>query len=202
MPKLTGGTTLAEHRAATRKAMMNAFARQLRERGWQEVRLQKAAEEAGVARTAVYSCFPGKTALLLAWSEREMDRFMTLAERELAGRGDPVDRLQILVELVLTEFSLQRGAGASVAAMLPPKDRAKFFEHVAPPAALVGRLLTDGMDQGVFTHADPAVTGQFIMACLETQRSALPAGDRVDAAVARTLPFVMGALGVVDADAG
>ncbi|MFE0206906.1 TetR/AcrR family transcriptional regulator [Streptomyces sp. NPDC058985] len=195
-PKLTGGATLAEHKAATREAMIDAFADLLREAGWQDLKLQEVAKRVGVARTAVYNYFPDKTALLLAWSEREMARFMTLAERELGERTDPVDRLQILIKLVLTEFSFQRGAGASVAAMLPLEDRAAFFEHVAPLAALVNSLLEDGMNEGVFVRADPAVTGQMIMACLETQRTALLTGDKVHTAVARTLPFVMRALGV------
>ncbi|MCX5205942.1 TetR/AcrR family transcriptional regulator [Streptomyces sp. NBC_00237] len=142
-PKLTGGATLAEHKAATREAMIDAFAALLHEAGWQDLKLQDVARQAGVARTAVYNYFPDKTALLLAWSQREMARFMTLAERELAARTDPVDRLQILIKLVLTEFSFQRGAGASVAPLLPPGDRAAFFEHVAPLAALVGGLLDD-----------------------------------------------------------
>ncbi|MFD4158303.1 hypothetical protein ACFWR4_36795 [Streptomyces hydrogenans] len=78
-----------------------------------------------------------------------MTRFMALAERT-----DPVDPLQNLIELVLSEFSFQRGAGASVAAMLPPEDRAAFFERVAPLASLVGGLLEDGMDEGVVVRAE------------------------------------------------
>ncbi|MFE3431161.1 TetR/AcrR family transcriptional regulator [Streptomyces sp. NPDC059171] len=195
-PKLTGGATLAEHRAATREAMIDAFAALLREVGWQDLKLQEVAKQVGVARTAVYNYFPDRTALLLAWSGREMSRFMALAERELADRTDPVDRLQILVKLVLTEFALESGTGASVAAMLPPEDRARFLEHVAPLAALVGGLLEDGMREGVFVRADTAATGQMVMACLETQRTALLAGDKVHTAVQRTLPFVMRALGV------
>ncbi|GAA4697358.1 transcriptional regulator, TetR family [Promicromonospora umidemergens] len=194
-PKLTGGATLAEHKAATREAMIDAFAVLLREVGWQDLKLQEVARSVGVARTAVYNYFPDRTALLLAWSEREMARFMELAERELSDRSDPVDRLQILAKLVLTEFSLQRGAGASVAATLPPGDRAAFFEHVAPLAALVEDLLVHGMDEGVFARADPAVTGQFIMACLETRRTALLAGEKVHTAVEQAVPFVMRALG-------
>ncbi len=121
MPKLTGGTTLAEHKAATRDAMLDAFAVELHQRPWQDLKLQTIAERAGVARTAVYNYFPDRTTLLLAWSEREMTRFMALAARELADRTDPVDRLQVLVKLVLIEFSLQRGVAASVASMLAPR---------------------------------------------------------------------------------
>jgi AcrR family transcriptional regulator len=194
-PKLTGGATLVEHKAATYEAMIDAFADLLDQVGWQAMKLQDVAKTVGVARTAVYNYFPDKTALLLAWSEREMDRFMTLADRELTDRVDPVDRLQILVKLVLTEFSLHRGGGASVAAVLPQKDRAAFLEHVAPLAKLVTDLLNDGMEQGVFVRSDPDVTGQFIMACLETQRPALQTGRKVHAAVAQTLPFLLGALG-------
>ncbi|CAM2992830.1 TetR/AcrR family transcriptional regulator [Prescottella defluvii] len=194
MPKLTGGATLAEHKAATREAMLDAFAVELHEKAWQDLKLQSIAEKAGVARTAVYNYFPDKTALLLAWSEREMTRFIALAHRELGDRTDPVDRLQVLIKLVLIEFSLQRVAGASVAAVLPPEDRAEFFAHIAPLAELVEQLLQDGMDAGAFAVADPAATGQLVMACLESQRPALIAGDRTDAAVARTLPFVLRAL--------
>ncbi|MFB7583546.1 MULTISPECIES: hypothetical protein [Streptomyces] len=35
-PKLTGGATLAEHKAAPRETMIDAFAELLREAGWQD----------------------------------------------------------------------------------------------------------------------------------------------------------------------
>lgn len=196
MPKLTGGSTLAEHKSATREAMLDAFAVELHEKAWQDLKLQAIAEKVGVARTAVYNYFPDKTALLLAWSEREMTRFMALAGRELADRTDPVDRLQVLIKLVLIEFSLQRGVGASVASVLPPEDRDTFFAHIAPLARLVEELLSDGMERGAFVDAEPVATGHLVMACLEAQRPGLNAGGRTDAAVARTVPFVLRALGV------
>ncbi|EME23077.1 TetR/AcrR family transcriptional regulator [Rhodococcus triatomae] len=196
MPKLTAGSTLAEHKAATREAMLDAFAVELHERPWQDLKLQTIAETVGVARTAVYNYFPDKTTLLLAWSERQMTRFMALAERELADRTDPVDRLQVLVKLVLIEFSLQRGVTVSVASMLPPEDRQQFFAHLEPLAELVEDLLLDGIDQGVFADADPAATRQLIMACLDSQRPDLVAGGRVEVSVANTVPFILRALGM------
>ncbi len=123
MPKLTGGTTLAEHKAATRDAMLDAFAVELHQRPWQDLKLQTIAERAGVARTAVYNYFPDRTTLLLAWSEREMTRFMALAARELADRTDPVDRLQVLVKLVLIEFSCS--------AVSPPPSRRCSHPRIA-----------------------------------------------------------------------
>ena len=194
MPKLTGGATVAEHRAATRDAMLDAFAVEFHAKGWQDVKLPTIAEKVGVARTAVYNYFPDKTALLMAWSEREMTRFIALAQRELADRTDPVDRLQMLVKLVLIEFSLQRGVGESVASALSPEEREQFFTHIAPLVQLVEDLLRDGAARGVFSEADPADTGRLILACLETQRSALVAGGRTDVAVARTLPFILRAV--------
>ncbi|MCK0090158.1 TetR/AcrR family transcriptional regulator [Rhodococcus sp. F64268] len=195
MPKLTGGATVAEHKAATREAMLDAFAVEFHENGWEGVKLQTIAEKAGVARTAVYNYFPDKTALLMSWSEREMTRFIALAQRELEDRADPLDRLQVLIKLVLIEFSLQRGVGESVASALSPKDREQFVTHIAPLVELVEALLRDGMDHGVFEESDPTDTGRLVMACLETQRSVLIAGGRPDEAVARTLPFILRALG-------
>ncbi|MDJ0111950.1 TetR/AcrR family transcriptional regulator, partial [Rhodococcus erythropolis] len=118
MPKLTGGATTAEHKIATREAMLDAFIRELHEQGWQNVKLQTVAKAAGVSRTAVYNYFPDKSALLLAWSTREMDRFLLLAERELADRENPVDRIEILVKLTLVEFSLQRFTGIALVELL------------------------------------------------------------------------------------
>ncbi len=132
MPKLTGGATTAEHKIATREAMLDAFIRELREQGWQNVKLQTVAQAAGVSRTAVYNYFPDKSALLLAWSTREMDRFLLLAERELADRENPVDRLEILVKLTLVEFSLQRFTGIALVELLSAQDRESFLEHIVP----------------------------------------------------------------------
>ncbi|WP_241387426.1 TetR/AcrR family transcriptional regulator [Rhodococcus sp. CH91] len=195
MPKLTGGSTVAAHKAAVRDAILDAFAAEFHATGWPDLTLQTIAKQAGVSRTAVYNYFPDKTALLLGWSEREMTRFLTLAHRELDDRTDPVDRVQVLVKLVLIEFSLQQGVVTSIATLLSPQDRQQFFAHVEPLGELVEELVRSGIEVGVFAAADPGDTTRMLMACLEAQRPSLLAGERVDAAVARTLPFVLRALG-------
>lgn len=196
MPKLTGGATTAEHKIATREAMLDAFIRELHEQGWQNVKLQTVAQAAGVSRTAVYNYFPDKSALLLAWSTREMDRFLLLAERELADRENPVDRIEILVKLTLVEFSLQRFTGIALVELLSAQDRESFLEHIVPLSVLVEQLVQEGVDAGVFVDSDAAASAQLILACVESRRPMLMAGDRVDAVVATTVPFIMRALGV------
>ncbi len=181
MPKLTGGATTAEHKIATREAMLDAFIRELHEQGWQNVKLQTVAQAAGVSRTAVYNYFPDKSALLLAWSTREMDRFLLLAERELADRENPVDRLEILVKLTLVEFSLQRFTGIALVELLSAQDRESFLEHIVPLSVLVEQLVQEGVDAGVFVDSDAAASAQLILACVESRRPMLMAGDRVDA---------------------
>ena len=195
MPKLSGGNTVAEHKAAVRDAILDAFATEFHTVGWSDLTLQTIAKQAGVSRPAVYNYFPDKTALLVGWSEREMTRFLALAHRELDERTDPVDRIQVLVKLVLIEFFLQKGVVTSIASLLSPQDRQQFFAHVEPLGHLIEELVRDGVDTGTFAAADPPDTTVMLMACLEAQRPALLSGERVDTAVARTLPFILRALG-------
>ena len=178
-----------------RDAILDAFATEFPTVGWSDLTLQTIAKQAGVSRPAVYNYFPDKTALLVGWSEREMTRFLALAHRELDERTNPVDRIQVLVKLVLIEFFLQKGVVTSIASLLSPQDRQQFFAHVEPLGHLIEELVRDGVDTGTFAAADPPDTTVMLMACLEAQRPALLSGERVDTAVARTLPFILRALG-------
>ncbi|MFD4182892.1 TetR/AcrR family transcriptional regulator [Rhodococcus sp. NPDC058514] len=78
----------------SREAMLDAFATAIRERGAVKVSLRELATLMGVGPTAVYSYFPDKAALLLAWSQREIDRFVA-ALPQLAGQSDQACRRQL-----------------------------------------------------------------------------------------------------------
>ena len=159
MPKLTGGATTAEHKIATREAMLDAFHSRTSRAGLAKREAADVGPGGPASRgqrctttspTNPRCCSPGPHA---RWT-----RFLLLAERELADRENPVDRLEILVKLTLVEFSLQRFTGIALVELLSAQDRESFLEHIVPLSVLVEQLVQEGVDAGVFVDSDAAAS--------------------------------------------
>ncbi|SDS24312.1 DNA-binding transcriptional regulator, AcrR family [Paraoerskovia marina] len=196
MPRLTSGRTLEEHREHMQEQILDAFEEVLAEKGWDAVTMREVASRAGATRTVVYNYHADRTALLVAWSDREMDRFLDLCERELAERSDPVERLDLLTTLVLTEYSVQRGPTADIHGVLSPKDQAALDGHAKPLHEAVAFVLRSGNLSGQMDCDDAETAGRVILAALETERPTLHGGGRLDESVARIQPVVRRIAGV------
>src|SRR5690606_17872687 len=75
MPRVIGGSIEA-HRREARARVFAAFARLMYERGYDAITLADIAEAAGMARTSMYNYYPSKEALLIAYTDDEMQRFL------------------------------------------------------------------------------------------------------------------------------
>jgi len=75
-----------------REAVLDAAAAEVVARGWQGLRLQAVAAQAGVSRQTLYNTFTNKHGLAQALVLRLTDRFLDGVERALAGEHDLYDQ--------------------------------------------------------------------------------------------------------------
>lgn len=194
MPKITG-SSVAEHRTDVGQRLIRAFDELLAERGYEQVTLRDVGERAGVSRSSIYNYHRDKTALLLAWSHHQVEQYMRLLDRELAADDDPREHLRIVVVTVLSEFALTSSSAQSLAAALPPDQRALLQDHVNPIRDRLREILDRGMTVGVFrSNQDPDASADMILACMETQRLRLARGAELAGAVRQILPFITSAV--------
>ena len=190
MPRITS-TTIAEHRQVVSHRLLEVFGELLAAHGYEGLSLRDVSERAEVARTAIYNYYRDKPGMLLAWMRREMARFGDVLSSELAGCDDPAELLRRFVVTALTEFASRPiSAATNVAAALPPDQREDFLHEIAPVRAVLVDILAAGSAAGVFHAGELDRTADMILACLETQRTALARGESPDHAVDRVLPFI------------
>src|SRR5262245_56562687 len=104
MPRITEGS-IEEHRQAARARVFDALARLMYERGYDAITLADIAEAAGMARTSMYNYYPTKEALLVAYTDSEMEAFVAQLRADLADAQGAVERLRLYVRRQLEYFA-------------------------------------------------------------------------------------------------
>lgn len=100
MPKLWT-ETLDSHRAALRKAALDATAKLVAEHGVVALTMSQIAEEAGIGRATLYKYFPDAQAVLTSWHEREITTHLD----QLVAAADPSDPAAVRLEAVLQMYA-------------------------------------------------------------------------------------------------
>ena len=85
--------------------MFDAFSRLMYERGYDAITLADIAEAAGMARTSMYNYYPTKEALLVSYTDSEMDRFVDELRADLAEADGAEERLRLYVRRQLEYFA-------------------------------------------------------------------------------------------------
>lgn len=88
MPKLWT-ETIVGHRAAVRKAALDAVGALVLQGGLTAVTMSQVAEEAGIGRATLYKYFPDAESVVTAWHERQISDHLSrlVNAREHAGSG-------------------------------------------------------------------------------------------------------------------
>ncbi|MDO4900157.1 TetR/AcrR family transcriptional regulator [Actinomyces sp.] len=166
MPKIMG-SSLAEHRERTRRALFDSLSELLSQRPFDKITLSDVAARAGVGRTAVYNHFTDKEDLLLAFMEHETGRYARELTRILANVADPIDRLRIYVrQQALVKRHYHFPATGPLANSVSRDTAGRLHAHAGHMTAMLTRILTDAMDAGVIARQDPALLIPLIHACV------------------------------------
>lgn len=200
MPILNAGHTVAEHKSATRARILTAFAEVLVREGWDGTSIKAVAAQAGLTRTVIYNYYADKSEMLLAWSAHEIELFLELIARKLAGLEDPREKLETVVELVLLEFAGPHPVTPPVMSLIPNATKLEFTSQLNELEDVVHRILVEGEQAEVFRLIDARTASRCILGCLDPHRQALAEGGAVDEVISQVVPFVMSAVGALDRD--
>jgi AcrR family transcriptional regulator len=197
VPKISAAT-LDEHRRDMRDRLFDAWGALTAERGYEAVTLADVAAQAGLARSAIYNYFADKEALLFAYTDREIARFLATLADAFDGVTSAFGRLRIYIELQFADFaSRPPPPGRELAAVLAPDVYERFLGHIEPAERIVRGLVAEGVVAGEFIDLDPDDTALLIMGCVGAERLPLGAGRHDPAqTVERVVAFIGRALGV------
>lgn len=137
MPKIQAAT-VAEHRAAQRRAILDAARELLAEGGTEAPSLAAVAERTGLARPSVYRYFRSRDDLLEAVIADSFPRWSASVTEKMAGLDDPGARVLAYVDanlhLVATgEHAVVRGLAAVVPGERLAEDSRILHEQLRVP---------------------------------------------------------------------
>lgn len=196
VPKISA-PSLDEHRRATRDRLFDAWTALTAEHGYEGVTLAEVAAHAGLARSAIYNYVADKEALLFAYTDREVVRFLVILDDAFAGTTTNLERLATYIRLQLQDFATRPPPpGRELVAVLAPATYERFLGHIRPMERIVRDLIADGVSDGEFIDLDPDATALLVIGCIGAERLPLGTGrhDPTDA-VDRVIGFITRALG-------
>ncbi|MBL0886051.1 TetR/AcrR family transcriptional regulator [Myceligenerans indicum] len=166
MPKIIG-KSLHEHRQMTRQKLFAALSTLMAERGFDTITLADIAGAADVGRTAVYNHFHDKEALLLGFITHETEQYAHTLERALDGVDHPVEQLRTYIrqQAQLTRV-FHLAPGPDLRTVLSRATQARLREHAEIVESILRRIITQGIETGVFPPQDVEPTVHLVNACL------------------------------------
>lgn len=185
MPKINA-STVAEHRAQQREALIAAAIDILVTEGATAVTPAAVGARAGLARSSVYQYFSSSAELLATITEEAFRRSNEALARAMARAEGPVERVEAFFResLRLGAEGAHRPAAALMSAGLPPECLERLMqlhlEQVEPFRAAVRRIGTP----------EPALTADLIAGMLHTALAAVEGGAPLGTVTERTLALV------------
>ncbi|MGW3681746.1 TetR/AcrR family transcriptional regulator [Streptomyces prasinus] len=193
MPKINA-STVAEHRAQQREALIGAAIDILVNEGATAVTPAAVGARAGLARSSVYQYFDSSAALLATITEEAFRRSNEALATAMAEASGPVARVEAFFResLRLGAEGAHRPAAALMSAGLPPACQERLMElhleQVEPFRAAVREI----------GSPDPALTADLIAGMLHTALAAVDRGTPLDTVTERTLALVRRCLSPAD----
>ena len=155
-------------RDGVRSAVLGATARLLESgESYTTLGITRICAEAGVSRSAFYTCFPNKSALLIALTAEATKELFAASERWIVA-GPGIDAHQ-LERTIMGSFAVLRShpavlkAYAEVAAY-DPELEAFWAERMDRTAGILAGVIARARDSGIVRpQVDPSVTADFIV---------------------------------------
>jgi AcrR family transcriptional regulator len=147
--------------ALKHRLILEAAAKLFSERGYAATRIEDIIAELGASRRVIYEHFGGKSDILVAICEQAIRSTIDLATRIVRTPLDPVEKLRRLVR-EFTEIVIANRDYIAISTremmFLPSDSRARITRMQKKFDRILGTVLADGVERGVFAVADPAIT--------------------------------------------
>ncbi|MEZ5152017.1 TetR/AcrR family transcriptional regulator [Rhodococcus zopfii] len=175
MPKISAATVV-EHRAAQRRALLDAAREYLAETPDRAPSLGDVAVRAGLARTSIYHYFGSRDDLLRAVVEDMFPRWSARIVAAMSAVAEPAERVLAYIEVNLQLVADGEHAIVGALATFTPQAFTNERMH-AMHEELVLPLLDALREQG---RPDPELTAEFINALVYKGTELIEAGRSLD----------------------
>ncbi|MGW0042166.1 TetR/AcrR family transcriptional regulator [Rhodococcus sp. NPDC003348] len=185
MPRITA-PTVAEHRAAQQRALLDAAREVLAEGNPEVLGFAEVAARAGLARSSMYQYFRSRQHLLEALIEDAFPRWSARVEEAMAAAGPADRRVLAYVRANLDLVAEGEHAIASAIAAAAPSE--KLNEASAELHHQLKAPLVTALDELGVT--DPAETADLVSAVVHAASRQIEAGADVAAARSRAIELI------------
>ena len=144
-----------------RRLILEAAAKLFSERGYAATRIEDIIAELSASRRVIYEHFGGKSDILVAICEQAIRSTIDLATEIARAPLDPVDKLRRLAHdftAIVIENRDYIAISTREMMFLPADARARITRMQKKFDRILGAILADGAERGLFTVADPALT--------------------------------------------
>jgi AcrR family transcriptional regulator len=144
-----------------RRLILEAAVKLFSERGYAATRIDDIIAELSASRRVIYEHFDGKSDILVAICEEAIRSTIDLATNIARTPLDPVEKLRSLVRdfaRIVIDNRDYIAISTREMMFLPADSRARITRMQKKFDRILGAILADGVERGVFTVADPAIT--------------------------------------------
>ncbi|GGI03489.1 TetR/AcrR family transcriptional regulator [Egicoccus halophilus] len=176
MPSLWA-ENLVEHRSLVLDRLLDAFGEQVEAHGYAHVTLAAVAQQAGLARSAVYNYVRDRQDLLVAHARRDLEVAARHLDAALSAAGSPVEQLTTYVAAAFVGFASGPLRGHDPMGLLDEAKQRELVEHLRPMRDALTKILSDGLDDGSFGGGSVAELAEFVVATINGYRVAVARGQ-------------------------
>jgi AcrR family transcriptional regulator len=201
MPRIRAAS-IGEHKALTRRSLLDAARDLIEKRGTAEISLGDIAFAAGVGRTTFYDYFADRDDVIAALVEEELPRVVADLIADVPDDLDTAERLATLAAKTVEFVAKDRVFGVILhreVGRMSPEAQARIVEsHVQLSTELAG-LYRMGVEEGVFRHLPPRLAGSLIQDTIMSAAKVFIEGEdspkRLEEIIGGLREFLLGGLG-------
>ncbi len=167
-----------------RGLILRAAAKLFSERGYAATTIDAITDELSASRRVIYDHFAGKSDILAEICEQAVRFSVELAERVAHDKGDPATKLRRLAHDFTTIVIENRdyiAISSREMESLPEESRKRIRRMQEKFDRILGAILADGVERGLFDLPDPGMTALAISGMIIWSHRWYRAGGRLSA---------------------
>jgi len=168
--------SIAEHKAQTRREIIDAASKLFQQQGYAETSLGDVAAFVGIGRTTLYEYFSDKEDILATMVEESLPQVIDGIVEESREAGAARSRLEELIRQGLRYVSAEDHLGSLVMHELPRLTGPAAGRVAAAHRRLgdeIMRVVREGIELGEFRDLDPSAAGRIVTSLLMTASQSL-----------------------------
>ena len=161
-------TARAETRTA-RERILNAAASLFARRGYYNSNVDEIVQQSGTSKGSFYFHFPSKEQMALGMVDQLSEKLVKKLERSIASETDPLKRIPLAIDALLSTFSKQRKLAQILMVNMVGQGRSmdrKFLPIRDKFAGLIRKELDAAVESGAIRPVDTSLVSQLWLGAL------------------------------------